>query len=154
MTYKLICNIIIVAMLITSGICYTDVRSYKIKEAVFSQDEITVVYPQVYGLGDDSREENINNLIKNDIVEYVLKLLDDAQIFTDDEGIADVLKVDLSYEITEYKKESLGVLYKGKSLFYTGRPNVYSSYRMAIKEHSMVVDIGNAKIVTKNGEQN
>lgn len=89
-------------------------QPYSITTATFSQDNIKIQYPQIIGLGDDSREKVINDLIKNDVlngqVEAPIKAYQDAT------NAKVKLTLDLKYQVTMNTAELLSVVYTGYSL--------------------------------------
>ncbi|NOV04847.1 PdaC/SigV domain-containing protein [Paenibacillus planticolens] len=87
-------------------------QTYTITTTTYSQDNIKVQYPQIQGLGDNSKEKTINDLIKND----VLKSEVEAPIkFYQDDTHQDVLTLDLKYQVTVSSTDLLSVVYTGYS---------------------------------------
>jgi len=105
-----------------------------ITTATFSQDNIKVQYPQIRGLGDDSKEKTINDLIKNDVlnsqVEAPIKAYQDATH-------TKVLTLDLKYQITMNTTELLSVV-------YTGRSNIVGSAHPNGAIYAITIDLKNA----------
>lgn len=117
-------------------------KPYSITTETFSQDEINIQYPQIYGFKDDAREKAINNLIINDLIE--------TQISKSIESLAkdtDILVLNMAYEVTMHTSELLSILYTGQSTYYTGRPQVQSSYRNANEVYAITIDLKNVKKV-------
>lgn len=84
-------------------------QPYSISTATFSQYNIKIQYPQIKGLGDDSKEKTINDLIKNDVMNrQVEKPIKDYQDATK-------LTLELKYQVTMNTNELLSVLYTGYS---------------------------------------
>lgn len=96
---------------------------YTIETASFSQDEISIDYPQIKGLGDSAREQKINDYIKNDIWNsQVAKVID---------GYNDIdmdikLSVDMGYTVTLSTGKLLSIEYSGSAYIEGGaHPNNY-----------------------------
>ena len=108
-------------------------QPYSITTATFSQDNINVQYPQISGLGDDSKEKALNNLIKNDVlnsqVEAPIKEYQDATH-------TKVLTLDLKYQITMNTTELL-------SVFYTGRSDIVGSAHPNEAIYAITIDLKN-----------
>lgn len=99
----------------------TDNQLYSIIAETYSQDEINIKYPQIQGLNDDTKEKKINELIKNDFIETQIKPVDFSN--------GEILELELDYEVKMHTPEFLSVLYTGDSRYYTGYPDVKSSWR-------------------------
>ena len=109
-------------------------QPYSIITATFSQDNIKVQYPQIRGLGDDSKEKTINDLIKNDVlnsqVEAPIKAYQDATH-------TKVLTLDLKYQVTMNTTKLLSVV-------YTGRSNIVGSAHPNEAIYAITIDLKNA----------
>lgn len=91
-----------------SLIAETKDQSYSITTATFSQDNIVIQYPQIKGLGDNSKEKIINDLIKNDLLKNEVE----EPIDTYGDG---TLTMKLNYQVTMNTPELLSVVYTGNS---------------------------------------
>ncbi|MDR1305971.1 MAG: DUF4163 domain-containing protein, partial [Treponema sp.] len=80
---------------------------YDIASGTFTQDEITIRYPQIHGLGDDAREKAINDLIVNDLIASQIPDQDDPYYH------GTILNLNLEYEVTLRTPELLSVLFTG-----------------------------------------
>jgi hypothetical protein len=83
-------------------------QQYSIITETFSQDNIKIQYPQIKGLGDDSKEKAINYLIKNDLLKNEVE----EPFKTYGEG---TLTMNLNYQVTLNTPELLSVVYIGNS---------------------------------------
>lgn len=83
-------------------------QSYSITNAIFSQDNIKIQYPQIKGLGDNSKEKAINDLIKSDLLKNEVE----GPISTYGNG---TLTMNLNYQVTMNTPELLCVVYMGNS---------------------------------------
>lgn len=90
----------------------TENSSYQITTAKFNKDSILIEYPQIEGLGNDSVEHTINELIKNDIWD---SQVDDVTKSYEEDGSTINLNVDLKYQVTISTDELLSVMYTGTS---------------------------------------
>ncbi|NLA87830.1 MAG: DUF4163 domain-containing protein, partial [Clostridiales bacterium] len=96
---------------------------YSIVTASFSQDEISIDYPQISGLGDSAKEQKINDYIKNDIW--------DSQVTEVIDGYKDIdmdikLTVDMGYRVTLSTSKLLSIEYSGSAYIEGGaHPNNY-----------------------------
>lgn len=108
---------------------------YDIVFGTFTQDEITIRYPQIQGLGDDAREKAINDLIVNDLIASQIPDPDDPYYH------GTILNLNLEYEVTLRTPELLSVLFTGNSVFYSGVPDVRSSFRNALNVYGITIDL-------------
>jgi hypothetical protein len=108
---------------------------YDIVSGTFTQDEITIRYPQIQRLGDDAREKAINDLIVNDLIA--------SQVPGPDfnHGYPFILELNLEYEVTLRTPELLSLLFTGDSVFYAGVPDVRSSFRNAENVYGITIDL-------------
>ncbi len=96
---------------------------YSIETASFSQDEISIDYPQIRGLGDSAREQTINDYIKNDI--WNSQVAETIGAYKDiDMDVT--LSVDMGYKVTLSTDKLLSIAYTG-SAYVEGaaHPNNY-----------------------------
>lgn len=110
-------------------------QPFSITTATFSQDNIKILYPQIKGLGDNSKENTINDLIKNDVlnsqVEAPIKYYQDATHTTVK------LTLDLEYQVTLNTTELLSVI-------YTGYSNIEGSAFPTKSIYAITIDLKNA----------
>lgn len=90
----------------------TENPSYQITAAEINQDNIVIKYPQIEGLGNDSVEQAINELIKTDIWDsQVNNIMKSYQ----EDGSTINLNIDLKYEVTISTDKLLSIMYTGTS---------------------------------------
>jgi hypothetical protein len=96
---------------------------YSIETESFSEDEISINYPQIRGLGDSAREQTINDYIKNDIWNSQVAETIDAY---EDLDMDIKLSVDMGYEVTLSTDKLLSIAYTGSAYVEGGaHPNNY-----------------------------
>ncbi|NLT14681.1 MAG: DUF4163 domain-containing protein, partial [Clostridiales bacterium] len=96
---------------------------YSIVTASFSQDQISIEYPQIKGLGDSAIEQTINDFIKNDIWNSQVAETIDAY---KDIGMDIALSVDMGYKVTLSTGKLLSIAYTGSAYVEGGaHPNNY-----------------------------
>ncbi len=96
---------------------------YSIETASFSQDEISIEYPQIRGLSDSAMEKTINDYIKNDIWNSQVAETIDAY---KDLDMDITLSVDMGYKVTLSTDKLLSISYEGSSYIEGGvHPNNY-----------------------------
>lgn len=83
-------------------------QSYSIMTETFTQDNIEIQYPQIKGLGDNSKEKTINELIKSDLLKNEVE----EPIDTYGDG---TLTMNLNYQVTMNTPELLSIVYTGNS---------------------------------------
>lgn len=116
----------------------TDVVSgeklYKIITKEFVQEKINIKYPQIQGLGDNIKEEIINNLIQNEIFENMLESEDVTKYLQDSKsnGLDDSLTLELEYDIMMHTDKVLSILYTGTRTFKTAHFWSYDIYTTTI----------------------
>lgn len=108
-------------------------QPYSITTATFSQDDIKIQYPQIKGLGDDSREKIINDLIKNDVLNSEVET--PIKSYKDD-GIKIQLTLDLKYQVAMNTAELFSVV-------YTGYANVEGSVHPTEDIYAITIDLKN-----------
>jgi uncharacterized protein YceK len=110
-------------------------QPYSITTATFSQDNIKIQYPQIHGLGDNSKEKIINDLIKNDVLNSQVE----APIkYYQDSGDTKVnLTLDLKYQVKMNTNELLSVI-------YTGYSNIQGSAHPTNDIYTINMDVKNA----------
>lgn len=86
----------------------TKKQPYQIITATFSQDNIKIQYPQIKGLGDDSKEKTINDLVKSD-------LFKNGVVEPINFRGNDPLTMNWDYQVTMNTPELLSVVYTGNS---------------------------------------
>ena len=115
--------------------------SYSIETATFSQDDIHIEYPQIKGLGDDKRVKAINDLIKNDILDYLVKKpLDYVKEYNPDSETDFKLHIDADSQIAFSSNEILSISY-GSSIYYTGW------HHPQIDQFGITIDLKTAKVL-------
>ena len=112
----------------------TSNQKYSIITTSFSQDSIMIEYPQIKGLGDDSKEKAINDLIKNDILSSQVE--EPSKSFKDKPNTKIKLIVNLKYRVTMSTNELLSVVYTGYGYF-----NVSAHHYKDI--HAVTIDLKN-----------
>ncbi len=84
----------------------------------YSDEEISIRYPRVMGLGDKSKEEEINELIKNDILESTINNLNI------DRSVGEIIDLTMDFKVEMDTPEILSVIYTGISTCYRGQPTL------------------------------
>ncbi len=111
---------------------------YTVVPEIISQGKITIKYPQIKGLGDDSKEKTINDIIKNTVWDNNVESI--VIIYQDDQNV-DVIKQlsqDLTYQVTLNTDALLSVVYTGTAYLEGG---AFPTYVI----DTITVDIKNAK---------
>ena len=135
--------IIAVIILFSTGCEKEDATNlYTIKTEVFSQDEIRIQYPKIYGMGDSSKEDVINSLIIDDLLET--EVLGSIRGYLNS-TTEDITSLNLSYKVMLQTTATLSVLFTGESSYYTGRPDVKSSYRISDVVYAITIDLDSAE---------
>lgn len=112
----------------------TKKQQYSITTATFSQDNIKIQYPEIKGLGDNSKEKNINDLIKNDVLNSQVEA--PTKYYQDDNNTKVKLTLDLKYQVTMHTNELLSVIYMGYS-------NIEGSAHPTKDFYAITIDIKN-----------
>lgn len=108
---------------------------YSIVTASFSQDQISIEYPQIKGLGDSAIEKTVNEYIKKDIWNSQVAETIDAY---KDIGMDITLSVDMGYEVTLSTGKLLSIAYTGSAYVEGGaHPNNYF--------YGVTIDLENGK---------
>jgi hypothetical protein len=113
----------------------TKKQPYSITTAIFSKDNIKVEYPQIKGLGDDSKEKTINDLIKNDVLSSQVEA--PIKFYQDETNTKDILTLNLKYQVTMSTNELLSVLYIGDA-------NIEGSAFPTKAIYAITIDLKNA----------
>ena len=95
----------------------TPIPAPQIVTASFAQDKINIQYPQIQGLGDDAREQAINDLIKNDVWN---SQVEETLAAYQQDGVTVQLEMDLGYTVTLFTDELLSVAYTGTAYIEGG----------------------------------
>jgi hypothetical protein len=109
--------------------------SYTIVTETFSKYQINAQYPQIRGLGDDSREAAINDLIKNDLFKSLIE--HPIEYYKEYDYIPFDLIMDLDYKVTLQTPELLSILVHGSAQFE-------GAVRSSIAE-GITIDLNEAK---------
>lgn len=91
----------------TASAATEKVSKYSINYVTFTQENISIQYPQISGLGDDAKEKAINKLIKDGIVSKMIMPNDYYKISD--------LSVDYKSAVTFSTNDLLSVIYTGTS---------------------------------------
>ena len=93
------------------------------------------------GLGDNSKEEKINELIKSDILEITINNLNL------DRSAGEVLDLSMDFKIEMHTPEILSVIYTGRSTCYRGQPglDIRRSYLHENWVHTITIDLETVK---------
>jgi len=110
-------------------------QPYSITSATFSEDNIKIQYPQIKGLGDDSKEKAINDLIKNDVLNSPVE--GPIKVYRDVTNNKVKLTLDLKYQVTLNTTELLSVV-------YTGYSNIEGSAHPTGDIYALTIDLENA----------
>jgi hypothetical protein len=113
----------------------TKKQPYSITTATFSQDNIKIQYPQIKGLGDNSKEKTINDLIKNDVLNSQVEA--PTKYYQDATNTKVKLTLDLKYQVTMNTNELLSVI-------YTGDVNIEGSAHPTKAIYAITIDLKNA----------
>ena len=138
---SLILSIVIILFVLSK--CLQDTRFTKnnpyvpyitVTNTYFDQ-EISIRYPQVKGLDDHSREKEINELIRNDIL--------DNEIGGVNRKITnrELLDLTLDFEVKMDTTEVLSVLYWEYSTYYTGYPDIRNWSPHGYNFHSITINM-------------
>ncbi|MBR5800603.1 MAG: YARHG domain-containing protein [Lachnospiraceae bacterium] len=109
-------------------------KTLTIRTVEYSNEGITLQYPQLEGFEDAEKEEKINGLIKAHILESNLKV---AEELPD----TDKLILNMDYEITMNTPDVLSILYKGFSELQSDSETYYYGCEVA----ALTIDLLNAK---------
>lgn len=122
---------------------YTIITAIYTSQVISEEDIINVKYPQITGLGDPVKEQKINDLIMNDLIENEIEYF--AQNFMD----GDVYDLELDYQITMQTPEILSILFQGNSKYCTGIgagfSNARDSYSNTFNIYAMNIDLLNVE---------
>ena len=100
---------------------------YEIITAIYEQGKIKIEYPQITGLLDEQKQEKINELIRDDLLEtQVYEVLEHLDL--ENEYCEEIYHLELKYEIKAQTAEILSILYTGDSLIETLYNEYYSTY--------------------------
>jgi hypothetical protein len=101
-------------------------------------DVINIRYPQIRGLGDDARDEAINEMIERHIFEANADWLG----YFGNNEFGDVLDIDVEYHITTQSNELLSIVYEHQSRFFHGGRDS-NSWRNARNAYAITIDLVN-----------
>ena len=103
----------------------------------YADEEISIRYPQVRGLGDNSKEKEINELIKNDILGATVNNLNI------DRSAGEMIDLTLDFKVEMDSPEILSILYTGRSTCYRGQPqlDIRRSYLHENWVHTITIDL-------------
>lgn len=113
----------------------TKKQPYSITTETFVQDNIKIQYPQIKGLGDDSKEKTINDLIKKDVLNSQVEA--PIKAYRDESNPNVKLTLDLKYQVTMNTAELLSVV-------YTGYSNIEGSVHPTEDIYALTIDLKNA----------
>ncbi len=111
---------------------FIEESSYKITSESYIENQIILEYPQIRNLGDDVKEHEINDLIKEDIIKSGEGILGDSK--NDDIKPA----LELKYEV---KLQTKGIL----SVLYTGMGVLEGGHYVWFTTHAITIDLENVK---------
>ncbi|WP_239617474.1 hypothetical protein [Cohnella mopanensis] len=125
-------------------------RHYEVNKETYRNQEVTVNYPQIAGLGNRDREQAINYTLKNEALKVPMLYADD------DKNV----HLEMNYAIKEQTSNRLSVIYSGMgvvpdaayptNLLYTTNMDILTGKRLSLPD---IVDIDAGFIETfKNGE--
>lgn len=131
--------IVLVSLCLLSGcskeIRFTGDQKYITVTNTYIDEEISIRYPQVKGLGDNSKERKINELIKNDILDSTIGSVNPNKTKRD------LLDLTMDFDIKMDTPEILSVLYSGYSTYYTGDPDIRNWSSHGYRFHSITINM-------------
>lgn len=113
--------------------------NYRLNKSIFNDKNVKIYYPQIIGLGDESKEKAINELIKEGALAYVTN------------GVDDKLTAEIGCEISLINKDFLSIKYSGVENYAgTVHPNnVFYTTNMDIK-NSKILKLDDIALINEN----
>lgn len=152
----LVFSLSFVTIMTSCNIKEVNKNSYNTSESSYTHNSIKIAYPQISGLGDENKQKQINELIKDEAIKGI-SLYDDEVKAT----------VEMNYEI-KYKSANLlsiiytGILYVDKAaypinMFYTTNIDITNGNRIMLKDFINIDDdfiekVKNAEFITQSPE--
>jgi hypothetical protein len=116
-------------------------NSYNVTENIYKIANITLKYPQISNLGDDNKQEKINKLIKDSVIDgYNLTVAIKTGILPDYKEPIENLTLDVIYSI---ELQSSNIL----SIKYLGQSNMKNSAHPNNELYTTNVDINNVRVL-------
>lgn len=115
-----------------NGIKKPNQAMYELTKKIYKSKNITINYPQIINLGDDTKQTKINNLIKNEALSYVANNIDNNS------------SLEVSYNVTLKNSDLLSIEYSGvaslstsmhpSNIFYTTNIDIKDRAKLRLKD--------------------
>lgn len=116
----------------------------EIKTEIYEHGDIVIQYPQIYGLEDEEREKEINELIQNHALE--MGYFEPEKFITEDGTLVeDQLEKQMEYEITFLSGHMISILYQGEVTRYLVRNGVRDGWRFGYCMDGLTIDLDEVK---------